>query len=138
MLKKFFLCVFLTVALSGCRWLCPKPLASDTLKLGEYDVKANLFRYNDEGVAVGYSMISWSSLQTPEWLEAVRETSNVWEYSDKEVLVSYKNDFFKHYYMVNDNGNLKIIVSGPVTIDLLRKKGRIEECFKYYVDVDKK
>jgi len=40
--------------------------------------------------------------------------------------------------MVNDNGNLKIIVSGPVTIDLLRKKGRIEECFKYYVDVDKK
>jgi hypothetical protein len=83
-------------------------------------------------------MISWSSLQTPEWLEAVRETSNVWEYSDKEVLVSYKNDFFKHYYMVNDNGNLKIIVSGPVTIDLLRKKGRIDECFKYYVDVDKK
>lgn len=78
MLKKFFLCVFLTVALSGCRWLCPKPLASDTLKLGEYDVKANLFRYNDEGVAVGYSMISRSSLQPPEWLEAVRETSNVW------------------------------------------------------------
>ena len=40
--------------------------------------------------------------------------------------------------MVNDNGNLKIIVSDPVTIDLLRKKGLIDECFKYYVDVDKK